>query len=164
MTHNQIDFVVHKENVRHNQATEKETNRHNVADEGYRYGSLAEETRHNKEAEAIGNANVILGYSNLSELNRHNAATEGIQTSRTEAQNKADLYNAGTTRLKTNQEFAINSRGNELKSGANEIAAEGNRIRQQEADTAARKANAGIFKDAVDITTKIVPYILPLVP
>lgn len=164
MTHNQIDFVAHKENVRHNLATEKETNRHNVADEGYRYGSLAEEARHNKETEAIGNANVILGYSNLSELNRHNAETEDIQRSRTDAQNKADLYNAGTQRLKTNQEYAINSRGNEIRSDANEIAAEGNRIKQQEANTNASKVASGMVKDAADITSKIVPYILPLIP
>lgn len=164
MTQNQINFVAHRENVRHNLATEKEMNRHNVADEGYRYGSLAEEARHNKESEAIGNANVVLGYSNLGELNRHNAATEDIQSSRTEAQNKVDLYNAATQRLKTNQEYAINSRGNELKSDANEISAEANRIKQQEADTAARKATSSILKDAADITSKIVPFILPLVP
>lgn len=74
MTHNQIDYAKHKENVRHNKKSEKQTDK-----------SIAENIRHNKKTEQIGQANVDLGYanvglgySNLSELYRHNAQTELI--------------------------------------------------------------------------------------
>lgn len=74
MTHNQIDYAKHKENVRHNKRSERQTDK-----------SIAESIRHNKKTEQIGQANVDLGYanvglgySNLSELYRHNAQMEVI--------------------------------------------------------------------------------------
>lgn len=74
MTHNQIDYAKHKENVRHNKRSEKQTDK-----------SIAENIRHNKRSEQLGQANVDLGYanvglgySNLGELYRHNAQTELI--------------------------------------------------------------------------------------
>lgn len=74
MTHNQIDYAKHKESVRHNRRSEKQTDR-----------SIAESIRHNRKTEQLGQANVDLGYanvglgySNLSELYRHNAQTEVI--------------------------------------------------------------------------------------
>lgn len=164
MTHNQIDFINAQENKRHNVATEYETGRHNKADESYKFGSLAEESRHNKANESIGMSNVVLGYSNLGELNRHNEAVESTNRSRVEAQNRADLYNAGTQRLKTNQDFVLGSKRNELQSDSNEISAEGNRIKQQEADTNARRQATDVFKTAADVTSKLVPYLLPLIP
>lgn len=72
MTHNQIDYAKHKENVRHNKRSERQTDK-----------SIAESIRHNKRTEQIGQenvdlgyANVGLGYSNLRELYRHNAQME----------------------------------------------------------------------------------------
>lgn len=74
MTHNQIDYAKHKENVRHNKRSERQTDR-----------SIAENVRHNKKTEQLGQANVDLGYanvglgySNLGELYRHNAQMEVI--------------------------------------------------------------------------------------
>lgn len=74
MTHNQIEYAKHKENVRHNKRSEKQSDK-----------SIAENIRHNKKTEQLsqanvdlGYANVGLGYSNLSELYRHNAQTELI--------------------------------------------------------------------------------------
>lgn len=74
MTHNQIDYAKHKENVRHNKRSERQTDK-----------SIAESIRHNKRSEQLGQANVDLGYanvglgySNLGELYRHNAQTEVI--------------------------------------------------------------------------------------
>ena len=74
MTHNQIDYAKHKENVRHNKRSERQTDK-----------SIAESIRHNKKTEQLGQANVDLGYanvglgySNLGELYRHNAQTEVI--------------------------------------------------------------------------------------
>lgn len=83
MTHNQIDYAKLQEDKRHNQ--EVELNARNV---------LAENVRHNKEAERIQNeANIINSnhYANMdaenarhnqqveAETNRHNIAMEGIQ-------------------------------------------------------------------------------------
>lgn len=74
MTHNQIDYAKHKENVRHNKRSERQTDK-----------SIAESIRHNKKTEQLGQqnvdlgyANVGLGYSNLGELYRHNTQTEVI--------------------------------------------------------------------------------------
>nr|AVX53686.1 putative ORF1 [Marmot picobirnavirus] len=60
MTRNQIAFAEHKENVRHNRATEsqtdatlRETSRHNIASEGISSGTLSESVRHNKASEAV---------------------------------------------------------------------------------------------------------------
>lgn len=74
MTHNQIEYAKHRESVRHNRRSEKQTDK-----------SITESIRHNKKTEQLGQANVDLGYanvglgySNLSELYRHNAQTEVI--------------------------------------------------------------------------------------
>lgn len=60
MTKNQIDFVEHKENVRHNKTVEAETGRHNTQQEGIGWyqastaaGQLAEMKRHNLTDEQI---------------------------------------------------------------------------------------------------------------
>lgn len=104
MTHNQIDYAKHKENVRHNKRSEKQTDR-----------SIAENVRHNKKTEQLsranidlGYANVGLGYSNLAELYRHNAQTEVISQQQVDEsirhntateQNQAD---ANTVKLVSN--------------------------------------------------------------
>lgn len=64
MTHNQIDYWKHREDARHNVATETETNRHNVRTED-------ETERHNRQTESVD-----LG--KLNETVRHNKATEGL--------------------------------------------------------------------------------------
>lgn len=60
MTANQIRYAELQERQRNNLVTEKETGRHNVADEAIRmrqvgasYASVAEARRHNMEQEAI---------------------------------------------------------------------------------------------------------------
>lgn len=104
MTHNQIDYAKHKENVRHNKRSEKQTDK-----------SIAENVRHNKKTEQLsqanvdlGYANVGLGYSNLAELYRHNAQTEIISQQQVDEsirhntateQNQAD---ANTVKLVSN--------------------------------------------------------------
>lgn len=69
MTHNQIDYAKHKEEVRHNQIVEAETNRQNVASlsETIRNNTVvsAENARHNQQYEL--------------ETNRHNVASEQIE-------------------------------------------------------------------------------------
>lgn len=101
MTHNQIDYAKHKENVRHNKRSERQTDK-----------SIAENIRHNKKTEQLGQANVDLGYanvglgySNLKELYRHNAQTELISQNQLEEskrhntateQNQADANVAKT--------------------------------------------------------------------
>lgn len=89
MTHNQIDYAKHKENVRHNRRSEKQTDK-----------SIAESIRHNKRSEQLGQANVDLGYanvglgySNLGELYRHNAQTEIISQQQV---NEAVRHNVAT--------------------------------------------------------------------
>lgn len=90
MTQNQIMFQQHKEQVRHNLATEGENQRHNVvtetetnrtnlANEGIKresnainLQSVVEQGRHNKATEQ-------LGYANLAENSRHNLMTEKVQ-------------------------------------------------------------------------------------
>lgn len=74
MTHNQIEYAKHRENVRHNKRSERQSDK-----------SIAENIRHNKKTEQLGQANVDLGYanvglgySNLGELYRHNAQMEVI--------------------------------------------------------------------------------------
>lgn len=101
MTHNQIDYAKHKENVRHNKRSERQTDK-----------SIAESIRHNKKTEQLGQenvdlgyANVGLGYSNLAELYRHNTQTEVISQQQLEEskrhntateQNQADANVAKT--------------------------------------------------------------------
>lgn len=69
MTHNQIDYAKHLEDIRHNQIVEKETNRQNVAslNETIRNNTVmsAENVRHNQQYEL--------------ETNRHNVASEQIE-------------------------------------------------------------------------------------
>lgn len=96
MTHNQIEYAKHKENVRHNKRSERQTDR-----------SIRENVRHNKRTEQIGQANVDLGYanvglgySNLSELYRHNAQTEVI------SQQQVDEAKRHNTATEKNQENA----------------------------------------------------------
>lgn len=76
MTRNQIAYWEHKENVRHNIATEKETNRSNVVKE-------KETSRHNvvteKETERHNRATELLTTTQLSEQNRHNLVIEQQQ-------------------------------------------------------------------------------------
>ena len=69
MTHNQIDYAKHLEDVRHNQIVEKETNRQNVA-------TLNETVRNNT---TVNTETARRNVSVESETNRHNVQTEGIQ-------------------------------------------------------------------------------------
>lgn len=94
MTHNQIDYAKHKENVRHNKRSERQTDR-----------SIAESIRHNKKTEQLGQenvdlgyANVGLGYSNLRELYRHNTQTEVL------SQNQLDEAKRHNEATEQNQE------------------------------------------------------------
>lgn len=75
MTANQINFARHKEDVRHNRATEA------VAS-----GTLSESVRHNTATEAI---NWYTG-RNLAKLQSAQSALAGTQTTESEA--RADLY------------------------------------------------------------------------
>jgi hypothetical protein len=75
MRHNQeterISALEQAETARHNRVYESETKRHNLAYEG-------ETQRHNMQQEALGWANVNLGYANLNETKRHNVIQESI--------------------------------------------------------------------------------------
>lgn len=164
MTHNQIDFVKYKEDQRHNQATETETNRHNLQDEKYNFGSLAEATRHNKASEGIGYSNVALGYANLGELNRHNLASESISASRTSAQNEVDRLNAATNaqNAKTNatnstRNWILGLSGNINQSVANKNSADRN-------DIESRRVNNETVFGAARVATSIAPYLATLIP
>lgn len=78
MTKNQIDYWNMQEGKRHNQVTERETERHGRATEQLQAGTLEEATRHDLAAESID-------ISKLGESQRHNQASEALE------QGKIDL-------------------------------------------------------------------------
>lgn len=99
MTHNQIDYAKHKENVRHNKRSERQTDK-----------SIAESIRHNKQSERLGQANVDLGYanvglgySNLGELYRHNAQMELVSQGQLD---EAKRHNTATEEIQENANLA----------------------------------------------------------
>lgn len=53
MTHNQIAFAAHKENIRHNRFTEQESKRHNIQTEDVGWAGVHESVRHNVATENI---------------------------------------------------------------------------------------------------------------
>lgn len=73
MTRNQIEYWNMKESIRHNKATEQETNRHNVQSETVDLGNLNENIRHNKSVETETRRHNKVGET---ESNRHNLETE----------------------------------------------------------------------------------------
>lgn len=112
MTHNQIAYQAHLENVRHNKTGETETerqnrvfsaetNRHNLVTEGIAQESNAINSRH------VDNQ-FTLGTANLAENKRHNIANEGIGYLQAQAaitQAGASMANVDVNRLNalTNQ-------------------------------------------------------------
>lgn len=99
MTHNQIDYAKHKENVRHNKRSERQTDK-----------SIAENIRHNKQTERLGQenvdlgyANVGLGYSNLRELYRHNTQMELVSQGQLE---ESERHNTATEEIQENANIA----------------------------------------------------------
>lgn len=69
MTSNQINYLKHREDVRHNLATEKELVRANLAQENWRENTLRETIRSNK-------ANELVRQGTLDEQRRHNYAAD----------------------------------------------------------------------------------------
>lgn len=122
MTHNQIEYQRHLENVRHNKVTEGqtdfsnyETRRHNVSGEALTAADISERRRHNIESEGIN------WYSarNLAGLQD---AQAGLARSNTGVQAMANLLHG----YEISANYAINSRNAQ--------------INQQNADTNARNA------------------------
>lgn len=130
-----------------------ETQRHNVASEDYYNRSLSETGRHNVQTEAIGFANVGLGYANLSELMRHNLVGEDV-----------NWHSAATARLNAEtNELNAATRRDEL--GVSRFQSETARIdattrqrAQQSQDTRNMWQN---INDAVRSTTGIIDAIIP---
>lgn len=79
MTQNQINYWKLQEDSRHNQASETETNRHNVQQEGIDLSALAETSRHNRAGEAETQRHNVAAEG---ETARHNRSTEGIDLGR----------------------------------------------------------------------------------
>lgn len=105
MTANQIAYNKAKEEQRHNRYTEQtdrahyermdsETNRHNVASEGFERGKLNESIRHNQAGESesrrhnVADENIINSWysGQLAETHRHNVINEGISTHQAQSQ------------------------------------------------------------------------------
>lgn len=82
MTRNQIEYWGLKENKRHNQVSEGEINRHNVATERIDLGKLQETNRHNVVTENETHRHNVRTEDQtdrqLDETQRHNLATEGL--------------------------------------------------------------------------------------
>lgn len=104
MTHNQIEYYKLQEDIRHNQAGEGETNRHNVETEKYNISTLNESIRHNRvgESETIRHNQAV-----ERETNRTNVANENIKAAtlnETIRNNKATLQEA-TRSHKANEQL-----------------------------------------------------------
>lgn len=90
MTQNQIQWHNAKENVRHNQVSEREQIRHNLRDESIRQQEIDETIRHQKQTES-------LTAQAQSEQVRHNFASESISS-----------YQASTARLSATEQARHN--------------------------------------------------------
>lgn len=104
MTHNQIEYYKLQEDIRHNQAGEGETNRHNVETEKYNISTLNESIRHNRVGE---NETVRHNQAVERETNRTNVANEGIKAAtlnETIRNNKATLQES-TRSHKANEQL-----------------------------------------------------------
>lgn len=111
MTTNQIAYFSAKEQQRHNYAVERETGRHNVAEESHFTRMDAETLRHNLATEQQARENLNLGYAQLDlgnrqleETQRHNYASESLQLSslaETSRHNKASEALAADTLSET---------------------------------------------------------------
>lgn len=102
MTGNQIAYVEHLENIRHNSATEAEANRANLARE-------QETSRANLASEALTSSGQV-------EQARHNIATEKLTASAT----KASIKNAQTAAAAATKVASINAQATKAMAQANE--------------------------------------------
>lgn len=120
MTHNQIAFAEHKENIRHNRFTEQESKRHNVQTEGVGWAGVNESVRHNVATENINwySARNLAGlqaaqssaaYANAN-LASEQALTEGSKRKQLEASasyQQQQAYTEGTKRGSLHADTAL---------------------------------------------------------
>lgn len=155
MTDIQVKFWANNENVRHNQATEYETNRHNVATENQAANELQETVRSHK-------MNELLTHQQNLETQRHNAATEllGIQTlGETIRHNKLNegiaLFQAQETyrhnvATEKNQQYANTTQRMSAQSQAElnhaKVKTEESQTAKNQADTAKTRADTALVK------------------
>lgn len=88
MTSNQLTLGKLREDIRHNQATER-----------YGYATLGETKRHNIQSEQIGYGNISLGYGQLAESKRHNIAAESYQGEQAQAYANKAITDAAYTEV-----------------------------------------------------------------
>ena len=139
LTSNQINYQNYLENVRHNQAVESETGRHNVSTETLGFATLGETQRHNVVGESETYRHNVQGEniswysasenarhnrtseaqnaSSLAESMRHNVASEDTARYSAEAQKATNWY-AATEQARHNvRSENVTEAGNEMNFG-----------------------------------------------
>lgn len=148
MTHNQIEFQGLKETIRHNQAVERETGRHNVVTEDQGWSGLQETKRHNLVNEDIGYQNITLGYANLNETHRHNVVTED--------QGWAGLEYKGREVAAREREVGVKERGQALSEWSAQFIPTDVETRRIQANASMSSANAALQQAGV--ASALLPY------
>lgn len=139
MTHNQIEYYKLQEDIRHNQAGEGETNRHNVETEKYNISTLNESIRHNRVGE---NETIRHNQAVERETNRTNVANEGIKAAtlnETIRNNKATLQES-TRSHKANEQLQRDTINESIRHNK-QVEDETNRHNTETEDVADREAS-----------------------
>lgn len=165
------------ESIRHNGVLEAESQRHNQYQESIWTRQADETVRSNKAKEALSQAQIGLGYSQLaesvrhnkayeSEVNRSNLANEQLRSQQLyeeERAHKASEYGAARARVETARS---NKASEELKREQNRIASARNQTYQQQvndqylynlrmAAVAEKRAEAAAWSTAGDLANSI---------